>query len=211
MLLAFAGIRNYGKVYRGKQKKSSISDTKKMKIEVISYQSEWPRLFEELRRAAVEALAGIDVAVEHVGSTSVPGLAAKPVIDIDIILPQWERFGEVVRRLGTLGFEHRGDLGIPGREAFTRSPRFAFAHNLYVCRPGTPALENHLKLRNYLRSRPDEAARYAALKFKLAERFPDDIDAYCRGKTDLIGEFLLAAGIDSDSVAKIRADNLRDE
>ena len=138
-------------------------------------------------------------------------LAAKPVIDIDIILPQWERFGEVVRRLGTLGFEHRGDLGIPGREAFTRSPRFAFAHNLYVCRPGTPALENHLKLRNYLRSRPDEAARYAALKFKLAERFPDDIDAYCRGKTDLIGEFLLAAGIDSDSVAKIRADNLRDE
>ena len=109
------------------------------------------------------------------------------------------------------GFAHRGDLGIPGREAFTRSPRFAFAHNLYVCRPGTPALENHLKLRNYLRSRPDEAARYAALKFKLAERFPDDIDAYCRGKTDLIGEFLLAAGIDSDSVAKIRADNLRDE
>ena len=182
-----------------------------MKIEVISYQSEWPRLFEELRRAAVEALAGIDVAVEHVGSTSVPGLAAKPVIDIDIILPQWECFGEVVRRLGTLGFVHRGDLGIPGREAFTRSPRFAFAHNLYVCRPGTPALENHLKLRNYLRSRPDEAARYAALKFKLAERFPDDIDAYCRGKTDLIGEFLLAAGIDSDSVAKIRADNLRDE
>ena len=109
-----------------------------MKIEVISYQSEWPRLFEELRCAAVEALAGIDVAVEHVGSTSVPGLAAKPVIDIDIILPQWERFGEVVRRLGTLGFAHRGDLGIPGREAFTRSPRFAFAHNLYVCRPGTP-------------------------------------------------------------------------
>ena len=103
-----------------------------MKIEVISYQSEWPRFFEELRRAAVEALAGIDVAVEHVGSTSVPGLAAKPVIDIDIILPQWERFGEVVRRLGTLGFEHRGDLGLVLREqsvrVFARDQMDCIAH-----------------------------------------------------------------------------------
>lgn len=62
--------------YIAGNRKNPVFQTRKMKIEVISYQSEWPRLFEELRRAAVEALAGIDVAVEHVGSTSVPGLAA---------------------------------------------------------------------------------------------------------------------------------------
>ncbi|MBS1369192.1 MAG: GrpB family protein [Lentisphaeria bacterium] len=181
-----------------------------MAIEVVPYRPEWTDMFEEMKHVLTETLAGIECRIEHVGSTSVPGLAAKPVIDIDVILPRWEKFGEAAARLETLGFQRRGDLGIPGREAFTRSPRFAFAHNFYVCREHTPAVENHLKLRDYLRTHPYDAERYAALKFRLAAYYPDDVDAYCREKTDLIGEFLAAAGMDENSVAEIRADNLRD-
>ena len=185
-----------------------LTPEERMSVEVVLYRPEWAEMFETLKQAVSEALDGIDFRIEHVGSTAVPGLAAKPVIDIDVILTRWEEFEEVAARLESPGFQRRGDLGIPWREAFTRSPRFAFAHNLYVCRDGMPAVENHLKLRDYLRTHRYDAERYSARKFELAALHPGDIDAYCRGKTELIAEFLAAAGMDEASISEIEAVNL---
>ncbi|WP_294506818.1 GrpB family protein [uncultured Victivallis sp.] len=179
-----------------------------MAVEVVLYRPEWMEMFESLRQFVAGALEGINCRIEHVGSTAVPGLSAKPVIDADVILTNWEEFGEAASRLETLGFQRRGDLGIPWREAFTRSPHLDFSHNLYVCRDGMPAVENHLKLRDYLRSHPYDAERYSARKFELAALHPDDVDAYCRGKTELIAEFLAAAGMDESAISEIEAVNL---
>ena len=181
-----------------------------MSVEVVLYRPEWTEMFEVLRKLVAESLEGIECRIEHVGSTAVPGLAAKPVIDADVILARWKDFDEAASRLEAVGFQRRGDLGIPWREAFTRSPRLAFAHNLYVCRDGMPAVDNHLKLRDFLRSHPYDAERYSARKFELAALHPGDVDAYCRGKTELIAEFLAAAGMDEATISEIEAVNLLD-
>ena len=80
-------------------------------------------------------------AIEHIGSTSVPGLAAKPIIDLDVLLASAAYLPETIRRLATLGYEHEGDLGIAGREAF-RTPPSLFAHHLYVCLPNYEEFRN---------------------------------------------------------------------
>ena len=96
---------------------------------IKEYDPQWPILFEQLRAKFSELLGNMVSAIEHVGSTSVPELAAKPIIDLDVLLASAVYFPETIRRLATLGYEHEGDLGIAGREAF-RTPPSLFAHHL---------------------------------------------------------------------------------
>src|SRR5262245_51865013 len=104
-------------------------------------------------------LAGVAVTIEHVGSTAVPGLAAKPIIDMDVVIRSRSDLPAVITRLATLGYQHQGDLGIPDREAF-RPPPGLPPHHLYVCLAGCAALRNHITLRDHLRSHPADAATY---------------------------------------------------
>jgi GrpB-like predicted nucleotidyltransferase (UPF0157 family) len=120
----------------------------------------------------------------------VPGLAAKPVIDMDVVIRPETDLAPVVERLATLGYVHLGDLGIAGREAFRATPDLP-RHHLYVCAAGSAALQAHLTLRDALRADPARAAAYGALKYELAERFRDDIDSYVEGKTPFITSVLL--------------------
>jgi GrpB-like predicted nucleotidyltransferase (UPF0157 family) len=135
--------------------------------------------------------------MEHVGSTSVPGLSAKPVIDIDIVVPAEADVPPAIERLTTLGYVHRGDLGVEGREAFT-PPAPSPGHHLYLCPSNNLALANHLAVRDYLREHPEDAHEYGALKKQLASRFPHDIDAYIAGKTDAILRILERVGFRQD-------------
>jgi GrpB-like predicted nucleotidyltransferase (UPF0157 family) len=116
---------------------------------IKEYDPQWPILFEELRVKFSEALGSMVSAIEHVGSTSVPGLAAKPIIDLDVLLASTAYLPETIRRLATLGYEHEGDLGIAGREAF-RTPPNLFPHHLYVCLPNYEEFRRHILLRNSL-------------------------------------------------------------
>lgn len=125
-------------------------------VVVVDYDPDWPSLFETLRASIWRTVADIVLSIEHVGSTAVPGLAAKPVIDIDVVVPE----GAVavgIDRLQALGYEHRGDLGVPQREAF-RSPDGSPRHHLYLCPSTSLALANHLAIRDYFRARPAAAA-----------------------------------------------------
>src|ERR1700744_4662012 len=90
-------------------------------VVVVEYDPGWPALFEFFRGRIVTALGGLATAVEHVGSTAVPGLAAKPIIDMDVLLVSGDALPTTIERLATLGYVHQGDLGIPDREAF-RTP-----------------------------------------------------------------------------------------
>ena len=172
---------------------------------VVEYDPEWPARFEAIRDRIAPALGDLALSIEHVGSTSVPGLAAKPVIDIDVVVADASAIPPAVDALTALGYEHLGQVGIPDREAFRRPPG-TFQHNLYVCPAGGQGLRNHLALRHHLRTHREAVEAYAALKRRLADEAPD-IDAYVIGKTDLIVTFLRAEGIDEDTLASIERAN----
>jgi GrpB-like predicted nucleotidyltransferase (UPF0157 family) len=179
-----------------------------VRVEVVDYDDVWPSHFEELRARIWPAVSGVAVAIEHVGSTSVPGLAAKPIIDIDVIVPHApSSVDAVIESLAKLGSEHQGDLGVAGREAFRNSPRGSLPHHLYACVEGCAALRNHLIVRDRLRASPDLAREYGDLKKQLAREFPSDIDAYIAGKTELLCRILAASGMSADGLEKIRRVN----
>jgi GrpB-like predicted nucleotidyltransferase (UPF0157 family)/RimJ/RimL family protein N-acetyltransferase len=175
------------------------------RVVVREYTCQWPLAFEYLRVRLLSAVGDIAVAVEHVGSTAVPGLAAKPIIDLDVVV-EGSDVTLAIERLRSLGYRHRGDLGIPEREAFTRPPGLP-AHNLYVCPKGSRALRNHIVVRDRLRRDPDAAAEYGKLKMRLAKRFPDDIDSYIAGKTDFILRLLRENGFEGEELAEVERMN----
>jgi len=116
-------------------------------ILVVDYDPSWPRVFAGLRDAIWRVVDDIAISIEHVGSTSVPGLAAKPVVDIDVVV-RANQVTSGIARLARLGYLHVGDRGIPQREAF-ESPALSARHHLYLCPERSPALANHLAIRNY--------------------------------------------------------------
>lgn len=175
-------------------------------IIVTDYDEAWPQSFEQIRAYLWPAVQDIASAIEHVGSTSVPGLAAKPIIDIDIVIPDATLIGELARRLEPLGYLHLGDLGIAGRDAF-RQKNALPKHNLYGCPAGSVGLQNHLIVRDYLRAHPEVCQAYGDLKKRLAVTFPTDIDRYVDGKTDLILAILQQGNLSAEQLATIQAAN----
>jgi len=159
---------------------------------VVDYDPHWPAVFAGLRASVALALDGLAVAIEHVGSTSVRGLAAKPIIDIDVVVPSAADVPDAISRLAAVGYTHRGDLGIAGREAFF-APQGAPAHHLYVCAADSEELARHRLFRDYLLGHPDVAGAYAALKKSLAIIHRDDRAAYNDAKTDFVTSVLRQA------------------
>jgi GrpB-like predicted nucleotidyltransferase (UPF0157 family) len=151
---------------------------------IHEYDLTWPERFAALAARVETALGDIMLRAEHVGSTAVPGLAAKPIIDLDVVIAQ-ASFPEATRRLGRLGYVHEGDLGITGREAF-RWPPDCERHHLYVVAEESAELGRHLAFRDALRADPVLRDKYAALKRSLAAQHPHDIKAYTEGKTAFI-------------------------
>ncbi len=160
---------------------------------VLDYDPRWPELFQSLRKRIAAALGDMAEAIEHVGSTAVPGLVAKPIIDIDVLLASEPMLPAATERLANLGYLHRGNLGVPEREAF-RAPVGDPPHHLYVCPPCSAEFRRHMAFRDYLRAHPEDAKIYGDLKIALAERFREDRPAYNAAKGDLVAE-LTSRGI----------------
>jgi GrpB-like predicted nucleotidyltransferase (UPF0157 family)/RimJ/RimL family protein N-acetyltransferase len=165
------------------------------KIEVVDYTCRWAETFEFLKARLLGVVDDIALAI----------VAAKPVIDLDIVVED-EDVPLAIERLATLGYEHRGDLGIPRREAF-RGPGGIPSHNLYVCPKDSPALANHLAVRDHLRANPDAAAEYGELKKRLAARFPNDINSYIEGKSEFLLGILRQAGFAEEALLDIEVRN----
>ena len=161
-------------------------------VTIEDYDPRWPEQFEIIRGRVAAVLGDMAAAIEHVGSTSVPGLAAKPILDIDVLLAASADVRGTIAALATLGYEHRGDLGIAGREAF-RGPVGNFRHHLYVCPSDSAEYARHIAFRDYLRSHPEDAREYVRLKRRLAERFGTDREGYNLAKTEFVREVLRRA------------------
>lgn len=158
-------------------------------IEIVDYNPAWPETFERLREHLLDGLKDGVIAIEHVGSTAVPGLAAKPIIDIDIVIEHLHELPKVGRLLENLGYEHLGDLGIEGRHAFG-PPNDLPRHHLYVVSSGSKPHRDHIDLRDHLRASKHDAHRYAEAKKSLAIRFRHDREAYTEAKSGIIQELL---------------------
>ena len=177
------------------------------RVLVVNYDPNWPRMYQTLGEQIWPIVQHCSLYMEHVGSTSVEGLAAKPIIDIDIVVSSPREVKLAIGSLQSAGYIHLGDLGIKGREAF-RNPQNDPSYHLYVCEKDGLGLKNPIELRNYLRLHQDEARAYGELKKRLAERFPYDIDSYVRGKTEFVLEILRKTGsFTSRELAEIRSQN----
>ena len=157
------------------------------KVEVAPYNEKWSLMYMVEEEKLKHILGGNIVEVHHIGSTSVPGLKAKSIIDImpvvkDINLV--DRFDEEMRELG---YEPMGEFGMIGRRYF-RKGREKRTHHVHIFQDGSPDVKRHLAFRDYLREHSDVSDRYGALKEKLAKQFPYDMSSYISGKDALVKE-----------------------
>lgn len=154
---------------------------------MVGYDKQWVEWFGEIRAALPERLL-----VEHVGSTAVPGLAAKPIVDVDVVVRSESEVTAAIAAITDRGWTHQGNLGIPAREAFTGRSDLP-PHHLYLVVAGSQPHLDHVDLRDHLRAHPLDAARYGALKLGLGPLLAEDRDAYLAGKSELIAELLATA------------------
>jgi GrpB-like predicted nucleotidyltransferase (UPF0157 family) len=175
-------------------------------IEVVEYDEAWPLWFEQLRVRYRRLLADLAVVgIEHVGSTSVPGLAAKPVIDVDIVVERND-VRAALAALVAAGFESRGDLGVVDRYAVQLADD-PIRTNTYVIVRGSLSLRNHLAVRDELRSNPLLRDEYGALKRRLASE-TGDIDDYVGRKSPLLQHILERAGFTEAELADVARANV---
>ena len=153
-----------------------------MRVVVVPYQAQWSLLYEQEAAAIRTVLSDALVAVHHIGSTAVPGLCAKPIIDIMPVVHRIEAVDAYNDAFERLGYEVMGEFGIPGRR-YLRKGGAARTHQIHIFGvQNTHDIRRHLAVRDYLRTHPARARAYGTLKQALAQRYPWDIEAYCDGK-----------------------------
>lgn len=163
-------------------------------ITVVPYDEKWAEGFTAIQGELDRVLGGIAVSIEHVGSTSVRGLWAKPIIDVDVVVPKGG-FPAARKALEGIGYTHAGDLGLSGREAFDyRDQPHLMTHHLYVCEEGSAELRRHLLFRDHLREHAADRDRYSRVKIEMARKHPHDIDKYIEGKGTVVREIYAKLG-----------------
>ncbi len=186
------------------------------KIIIRNYDPNWAKWFDDFKTVFENNLGNLILSVEHVGSTSVVGLAAKPVIDLDLVIDDDGIMQKVIGKLEELGYVHVGDMGIIGREAFKRSSqkvpidgsdREWINHHLYACKQGNIGLLNHLNFRDHLRGNKEAKLEYGKLKKRLSTKHPNDMGAYIEGKTEFIVDILKKYSFDEDDLQNIEDQN----
>ncbi len=163
---------------------------------IEKYTSTWIKDFENLKREIENGLHGLDLTIEHVGSTSVPNLDSKPIIDIDIIYAVQLDFEKIKSELFKIGYYHNGNQGIEDRDVFKRNSGLTnevldkITHHLYVCPVNSKALERHILSRNFLRKNKWAMIKYQQMKYELAEKANQDRKKYAELKELNINDFI---------------------
>lgn len=166
------------------------------RVIVLPYDAAWKSAFEDIKIEIESALGDMIVGIEHVGSTSVEEMSAKPCIDVDVIIKDYTVFDSVVNKLASIGYIYEGDLGIKDREAFkyTDKPHL-MTHHLYVCPQNSEKLRRHITFRDFLRSNAEAVRKYSSVKETAAKLFPNDIDKYIEYKSPCIEALYKQCGL----------------
>ncbi|WP_339260555.1 GrpB family protein [Paenibacillus sp. FSL R5-0713] len=172
-------------------------------IIIEEYNNEWPVMFFDLKSILEHKLGDLVLRIEHVGSTAVPGLAAKPILDIDVVIDSMALLPDVIQGLESLGYDHEGNLGVENREAFARKDAnvpYSIVkikkpeHHLYVCNKESKELLKHISFRDALISNSEFVVEYANLKQELAIKYRENRQSYTAGKTEFVNKVLNECG-----------------
>jgi len=168
------------------------STTHLRRVELVTPDPEWAKAYNLAARDLADLVGDNVSAMHHVGSTSIPNIKAKPVIDILIEVKQLSEVDALNPGFKSLGYEPLGEYGVPGRRFFTRNVDGKRTHNIHVFQVGHLEIDQMLTFRDYLRHHPDEAQAYEQLKLELAQKFPLNVNAYAKAKTEFVSRILYA-------------------
>jgi GrpB-like predicted nucleotidyltransferase (UPF0157 family) len=158
------------------------------KVKVVPYDPAWPEMFAREADEIAEVFGPEVVAIHHIGSTSIPNLCAKPIVDVLVEVRDIERVDDFDDEMTERGYQPKGEFGIPGRRFFIKGGDATRTHHVHVFQTGHPDVERHLSFRDYMIRHPEDARAYGRLKEELAQKFPEDIEGYMAGKDGLIKE-----------------------
>ena len=165
------------------------------RVVVEKWNPQWKYEYEKIVASLGKDIIYNSIKIEHVGSTSVEGLYAKPIIDLDIVIEN-DKFEIIKRLLNDKGYKHEGDLGIEGREAFSYSGKEELmTHHLYVCPKDSKELFKHITFRDFLKNNSALASEYSKVKEQAAVLYPDDIDKYMEFKSEIIEKIYKRCGL----------------
>ena len=167
-------------------------------VEVVPYDAAWPELFLEEKKRIERIFKDEVLEIHHIGSTAIPGMCAKPTIDILVVVRKIEKVDDFNGPMAGIGYVAKGEYGIPGRRYFYKG-EVRRTHHLHIFQQGSHEIDRHLRFRDFMISHSREASEYARLKRELASRFSTDIDSYCDGKDAFI------KGIDAKAEAWAKA------
>lgn len=159
---------------------------KRERVELVEYNPEWPKMFDRERALIAVALGSVILDIQHVGSTSIPALAAKPIIDIMIAVESLQQIKNSVPVLKELDYEYCGEAGIPGRLFFRKYVTGKRTFHLHCVEPHSDVWHQYVPFRNYLIAHPDIAREYEALKYDLAIKYEHDRVRYTESKDEFI-------------------------
>jgi GrpB-like predicted nucleotidyltransferase (UPF0157 family) len=160
-----------------------------VKVQVVSYDLAWKAKFEAEADRIARELSSRGVLIHHVGSTSVPGICAKPIIDMLVEIGDLSELDEKRGTMERMGYEALGEFGIPGRRYFRKNNESEIrVFHVHAFQANNPEIERHLAFRDYMIAHPTEAERYGELKRALARAYPEDMEAYMDGKDSYIEE-----------------------
>jgi GrpB-like predicted nucleotidyltransferase (UPF0157 family) len=157
------------------------------RVEVTTYNKNWVLLFEEEAQKLNEIFGHEIIDIHHIGSTSVNGMKAKPIIDILPVVKDVKKIDEFNNAMISIGYEPKGENGIPERRYFQKGGDNR-THHVHIFEFGNSEIERHLAFRDYLRTHPEDAKKYGNVKEELSKQFPNDIDSYIVGKEKIVLE-----------------------
>ncbi|WP_137744682.1 MULTISPECIES: GrpB family protein [Robertmurraya] len=162
------------------------------KVEVCPYNEKWAQMFIEEAESLNHIFRKDIIDIHHIGSTAVPGLKAKPIIDIMIVVKNINHIDRYNMKMKEIGYDPKGENGIVGRRYFQKGGDNR-SHHVHIYQKGSYEIKRHLAFRDYLKSHPDEMEYYGNTKEELAQQFPYDIESYINGKDYLVKDIELKA------------------
>jgi GrpB-like predicted nucleotidyltransferase (UPF0157 family) len=164
------------------------------KVEVVPHDPKWREQFEVESQHVSNSLGENVVAIHHIGSTAIPGIYAKPIIDLLVEVKDIANVDAQTASMQGLGYEAMGEFGIPGRRFFRKDNPFGDrTHHIHTFTAGSAQVERHLAFRDYMIAHPKDAQTYSQLKYNLAQKFPANIEAYMDGKDGFIRDMDMKA------------------
>lgn len=164
-------------------------------IKVVGYDAKWSHLFEVEAKNIKAALGDNCLTIHHIGSTAVPGLSAKPIIDMLPVVKNILEVDQAADAMKKLGYEEKGECGVPFRRYFQKGGDLR-THNVHIFEEGNPEIDRHIKFRDWMRTHSDDRDAYGTLKTELALKYPNDIINYCLGKDAFVTDIDTKTGFD---------------